>query len=239
MTDTPAYLLIGNGRLARHFGHYFALLNIPFSSWQRSDGQADLANKVSLASHILLLISDQAIEDFIANNLTKTSAFLIHVSGSHVSERAYGAHPLMSFSNNDLYTLTQYQNIPFILDEHAPSFQTLLPGLPNPHVTLARELKAKYHALCVLAGNFSCMLWQKLFLSFTTELQLPAETAHPYLQQLTQNLIADPQAALTGPLVRNDEKTITKNLAALANDPFQNIYKSFIACYKQIHSEEK
>lgn len=179
-----------------------------------------------------MLISDQAIQTFIhANlvNLNNTDAILIHFSGSVVSQDAYGAHPLMSFTNH-LYELEQYQSIPFVLDHDAPSFETLLPGLKNSHVRIHTSLKAKYHALCVLSGNFSCMLWQKLFTSFEREFNFSAAIAFPYLLQQTQNLTLEPKNALTVPLVRNDATTIERNLHALKNDPFLDIYKSFVLC---------
>ncbi|EKD71772.1 MAG: hypothetical protein ACD_46C00103G0013, partial [uncultured bacterium] len=127
-----------------------------------------------------------------------------------------------------------YQSIPFILDHDAPSFSELLPGLPNSHVRLHKSLKAKYHALCVMSGNFSCLLWQKLFSDFEKELKLPREVAYPYLQQQMHNLIDNPTQALTGPLIRGDTKTIEKNLSALEGDPFKQVYESFIACYQQM-----
>ena len=144
---------------------------------------------------------------------------------------AHGAHPLMSFSKN-LYGFDQYQSIPYILDHDAPAFESLFPGLPNQHVRLHKSSKAKYHALCVLSGNFSCLLWQKLFSCFEKEFNIPSAIAYPYLLQQTQNLLTDPKSALTGPLVRGDNYTIEKNIAALEQDPFQEVYRSFVACYQ-------
>jgi predicted short-subunit dehydrogenase-like oxidoreductase (DUF2520 family) len=149
-----------------------------------------------------------------------------------VSQQAYGAHPLLGL-NSELYSLTQYQSIPFIIDHDTPPFTSLLPGLPNSHVRLHSTLKAKYHALCVLSGNFSCLLWQKLFASLEQEFHIPASIAYPYLQQQTQNLLSHPETALTGPLTRNDINTIENNLAALKDDPFQEVYQSFVTCYHQ------
>jgi predicted short-subunit dehydrogenase-like oxidoreductase (DUF2520 family) len=130
--------------------------------------------------------------------------------------------------NTGLYGLDKYQSIPFVVDATAPPFAALLPGLPNPHVTLAPELKAKYHALCVLSGNFSCLLWQKFFAALESEFHLPVSTAHPYLRQQMENLLTDYTTAFTGPLARGDRETIEKNLKALEGDPFQRIYQSFV-----------
>ncbi len=233
MRQVPAYLLIGNGRVSRHFQHYFSLLNIPFLLWQRSNSTADLQQKIARATHILLLISDHAIEQFIADYLPQQNKIYLHFSGSLVSKHAFGVHPLMTFSEK-LYSLAQYQTIPFVIDEHAPTFEELFPQLPNQHVRLPIALKTKYHALCALSGNFTCLLWQKLFTDFAIEMNLPPAIAHPYLLQQMQNLIEQPEAALTGPLARNDWQTIEKHLNVLQNDPFRDVYQSFVTYYQQL-----
>ena len=238
MRQVPRYLLIGNGRVSHHFQRYFSLLGLSFAVWQRSDSLLKLEELLTACTHILILIPDQTIENFIATTLIETKALRIHFSGSVVSEQAYGAHPLMTF-NHEPYTLEQYHSIPFVIDHDAPPFDDLLPGLPNKHVRLHRSLKAKYHALCVLSGNFSCLLWQKLFISFEQELGLDASIAHAYLTQQTQNLLMNSQTALTGPLVRGDMETVQRNLQALHADPFQSVYQSFVACYLQNRGENK
>ena len=239
MRQVPRYLVIGNGRVAKHFKHYLSLLNIPFSSWNKTETTPDLKKKLSQATHALALISDDAINSFIEKNFNENNSVMwIHFSGSLVSPIAIGAHPLMSF-NSGFYTLDHYKKIPFILDRDAPEFEKILPGLSNPHAYLDKNLKAKYHALCVLSGNFSCLLWQKLFSDFQKEFNFPESIAHPYLIQQTQNLIFNFKTALTGPLVRNDKNTIEKNLQALDGDFFQEIYKTFVNCYEKIKNEKK
>ena len=235
MRQVPQYLLIGNGRVSRHFQHYFSLLHIPFAVWQRSQSLQELQQQLVSATHVLVLISDGAIEAFIAEHIP-AHLTTIHCSGALVTDKAIGAHPLMTFSQ-DLYDLEQYQRIPFIIDADAPDFQMLFPSLDNPHVRLDKAAKAKYHALCVMSGNFSCILWQKLFSSLQTEFAFPQEIAFPYFEQQAKNILKNPATALTGPLVRGDEKTIQKNIAALKDDPFQAVYQSFVACYKKITEE--
>lgn len=232
----PAYLIIGNGRVARHFHHYFQLLEIECAIWHRALTIDELTQKIQQATHILFLISDSAIDTFIETHLISKyprTITLIHFSGSLISKYAHGAHPLLGF-NSETYSLEKYLQIPFVIDEDAPSFDTLLPGLPNQHVRLAKVLKAKYHALCVLSGNFSCLLWKKFFETLEAEFKIPAAIGHLYLKQQTENLIISPKTALTGPLVRGDQLTIEKNLRALENDPYQEIYKTFVTCYQQV-----
>lgn len=238
MRQVPPYLLIGNGRVARHMCHYFSLLNLPYAHWHRGQAEALLSECLTHATHILLLISDQSIESFIDIYLKNSNALIIHCSGSLTTPLAYSAHPLTTFSET-LYTLSQYQQIPFIVEKNTLPFHQLLPELTNPHFYLDATQKAKYHALCVSSGNFSCLLWQKLFDAFEQEFGLPKEAAYVYLQQQTQNLMNAPDTALTGPLVRGDQKTIQQNITALENDPLQNIYHQFINYYEMIKKEKK
>jgi len=228
--QVPAYLIIGNGRVARHTACYFDFLGISYTQWHRGMTEEDLRAKAAAASHILVLIRDDAIADFALFHLSGFSAVKIHFSGALVAAGIYGAHPLMTFGP-ELYTRDKYQSIPFIIEDDAPDFAALLPGLPNTHARIKKSDKAKYHALCAMAGNFSCLLWQKLMDSFAQDFGLPPEAAQAYLRQQTDNLISDYTSALTGPLVRGDGATVQKHLAALKGDPFHDVYQSFIAAY--------
>src|SRR5262245_8361904 len=142
MGQVPHYLIIGNGRVAQHFQYYFSLLSLTFSTWQRKEPLNKLHQALKTATHILLLINDDVIDEFATLHLKNNSAFVIHFSGSLVSNRVFGAHPLMCFGNA-LYTLDQYQTIPFIIDHDAPDFADLLPGLSNRNVRLHKSKKSK------------------------------------------------------------------------------------------------
>lgn len=226
----PQYLIIGNGRVARHFLHYFSLLGIDTAHWHRGLPLDALGD----AQRILVLIRDDAIEDFIRTHLAAKNGTKIHFSGALVTELAVGAHPLMTFGQG-LYAREKYEEIFFILDDDAPGFNRLLPGLPNPHARLAAADKAAYHAHCVMAANYSCLLWQKLFDAFEYDFSLPPEAAFPLLKQQTENLVTDRKNALTGPLARGDSATISRNLAALAGDDYQKIYQVFVETYQNQH----
>ena len=130
MRQVPHYLIIGNGRLARHFQHYFNLLGLNYSTWQRHESIDALNESIQNSTHALILITDSEIENFFQIHLKDSNIIPIHFSGSLVSNHVYGAHPLMTF-HHALYTENDYQAIPFIIDEDAPRDEILLPGLPN------------------------------------------------------------------------------------------------------------
>jgi len=222
------YTIIGDGRVARHFSHYLSLLKIPQFRWARSSSsERDLAQYLANSSHVLILISDSAIEKFVESLLDVSGKRLVHFSGSLVTPAAYGAHPLMAFTGK-LYSLDQYTKIPFVLDEGQVTFQDLLPGLENPHYFIKPELRPLYHAFCVASGNFTTVLWNHFFASLENRFGIPPEAAFPYLEQIGENLKDRSIPALTGPLARKDWETIESNLKALQGDPLQKVYYGFL-----------
>ena len=222
--------IVGDGRVARHFHHYFELLNLPVRRWSRRVARCNPAEALAECGTILVLIPDAAIEPFIAAWPWLSGHRLVHCSGSLVTTAAECAHPLMTFGP-DLYDLATYQSIPFVLDSGRTPFHVLIPGLPNRSFTIPADARPSYHAHCVMAGNFSTLLWRKLFDQLECRFDIPAEAAHPFLAQTARNLVADPGRALTGPLARGDEETIADNLAALEGDPFHDIYSAFVRTY--------
>jgi len=228
--DETAYLIIGNGRLARHLMRYLALLNIPYRQYTRKSPD-QFKSYISGISHVLVLISDTEIVNFVTENkpFTKPDTIWIHCSGLVTTELAESAHPLTSFSDH-LFDLDFYKTIPFVLEKGRRPFFELFPSMPNPHVTIESSEKEHYHAMCVLSGNFSTILWMEFEKYLSTQLCVPGSTMLPYLKSITQNLehSSDP---LTGPLKRNDQQTISKHLENLGDSPLKNIYTSFVNFY--------
>ncbi len=232
------YGIVGNGRVAKHLSHYFNLEKIPYKNWNRSDhNDEDVAKYFSACSVICILISDSSIEQFISKHLARTNKQLIHCSGVLSIAGTIGLHPLMSFTE-ELYSLDQYRSIPFVIDDKGIRFHDLFPSLRNPSYQIERKDKNLYHALSVMAGNFSVILWQKLFSDFSGKLGLPKAAALPYMNSIFQNLTINPETALTGPLVRDDHETMSANIVALENDPYQIIYKSFVETFHMEKNNE-
>ena len=235
MGQVPAstsFLIIGNGRFARHLRHYFSLEKIQFQSWHRGQSPELLTNSLASATHVLLAISDRAITSFAESIASFEDKTLVHFSGSITVDGVSGAHPLMTFSN-DLYDLETYRRIPFIVESEGPAFETLLPGLNNPWHAISRGQKPLYHALCALSGNFTVLLWEKVFADFSAKLGLPREVLVPYLCQITENIACSSEggSALTGPLVRGDFETVERHLKALEGDAFRDVYAAFVTAY--------
>ena len=213
--------IVGDGRVATHFAHYFRLAGILFRQWSRRSPAESLA----ACPVILLLVSDPAIEQLASRYPDQTR---VHFSGSFTSPEVHGMHPLMSFGR-ELYSQPEYERIPFVAEDPA-LFQRVFPRLANPCHGIRIEDKARYHALCAMAGNFTGFVWARLFQEFPARLGIPAEAAIPYLEQVCRNIAAaptQPESFLTGPIVRNDAEAVAKHLAALAGDPYRAVYEAF------------
>jgi hypothetical protein len=83
-----------------------------------------------------------------------------------------------------------------------------------------------------MSGNFTTILWQQFFAVLENRFEINKKNAFPYLNAITRNLLLN-KYVLTGPLQRNDKKVIEKNILALKNDPFADVYKSFVKSYKR------
>jgi predicted short-subunit dehydrogenase-like oxidoreductase (DUF2520 family) len=242
------YAIVGGGRLARHFSEYFRLLDIPHNCWARDhgspintfnlpDAEQRLKETVGNADRVLLLVSDTSITALLKQYLFLHAKKLIHCSGSLSVPGVAGAHPLMTFTDS-LYELDTYQKVPFVV-EAGQTFTQLFPALPNPHFMINTQDKARYHAMCVMAGNFSQLMWKGISDRFEQQFELPATTLHPYLKQVAENFTQKPESALTGPLTRNDGQTITRNLNSLDGDPLQDLYTAFVRFYQHEGKQEQ
>lgn len=235
------YAIVGGGRLARHFSEYFRLLEIPHTRWVRDrqsqfntldlpDTEARLREMVKQADRVLLLVSDNAITALLKQYPFLHDKQLIHCSGALSLPGVASAHPLMTFADH-LYELEVYRSMPFVL-EAGYGLSDLLPGLPNRHFAISAKDKARYHAMCVMAGNFTQVLWKGISDRFEQQFEWPDAISHAYLKQISSNFIQNPATALTGPLVRNDQQTIERNIKSLDGDPLQDLYRAFIRFYQ-------
>jgi len=229
--DAAPIGIVGDGRLARHLLHYLSLLGRPAINWSRRSSSGDPPEALESCQTIVVLLRDAEIVPFIERWPALRRTSLVHCSGGLVTHLAECAHPLMTFGEA-LYDLATYERVPFITDIGRTPFEQLLPGLPNPSFAIPAEARPYYHALCVMAGNFSTLLWRKLFDELEGRFGIPAWAAHGYLAKIAANLETDAGRALTGPLSRGDAATIAANLRALEGDPFHQVYAAFVRAYE-------
>ena len=236
------YGFVGDGRLSRHWRHYFTSLGIPWKLWSRrlarSNGKLGVSAATALADcpAILLAVSDDAIAEVLARLRAEglDDRRYVHFCGGRSFEGAFGAHPLMSFATA-LYEPAFYRDIPVFVDHDAAhpdpvaEFKRLFPRLPNPCFPLKTADKAYYHALCALAGGFTAVLWRDFFAAMATRFGAPREALAAYPRRIVENVIASSDGALTGPVARGDTETVQMHLDALDGTSLAGIYQAFIS----------
>jgi predicted short-subunit dehydrogenase-like oxidoreductase (DUF2520 family) len=217
------YLIVGNGKVARHLSTYFDLLNLPYHSWWRSSGE-NIYKKLLNSEKVLVAISDDAITKF-ASSLVKEfpQKTFIHFSGLLCVPGVESAHPLMTFSDK-LYDLNTYLQIPFVIEKKQKPFKELFPELKNYSIAIESEFKPFYHAWCSIAGNFTTALWTAFFKRMH-KIGINKELCFPYMTGTMDNLF-NQTSPLTGPFSRNDLDIIKAHKKCLKNDPYHLVYKA-------------
>lgn len=219
-------LIIGNGRLAKHLTYWCTLLQKSVSHWNRQDLKPLSLQNID---YIWLAISDDSLVSFYQQNLKPVlqGQKVVHFSGTVHHENMISAHPLMTFSH-EMYDLATYNKIYFGLTG-VDNLTDALPGFSNSFFKLRAEDKPLYHALCVASGNLPQLIWSQTQPQFA-DLKVPEEAVQVFLQQSLTNFFLQGSQAVTGPIVRNDKTTITKNLSALekVNLKLKTIYQSFL-----------
>jgi 2-dehydropantoate 2-reductase len=216
------YLIIGSGRVARHFSYFLTQNDTQFEVWTRGQSVQTLRQLQKKHANVLLAIRDDAIVPFYQDYKTDENIF-IHFSGRVDHEDLLGFHPLMTFSDK-LYQKDFYPTIPFVGRHSETLFRVHFPNWENPYYQIKKEDKALYHALCVLSGNGTTLLWE-LIQQEIAQLGLPPQALKPYLQQVTQLIEQQSPGRFTGPWYRGDQKTVDLHLQALDAHPLKDLYK--------------
>ena len=244
VASVPApFGFVGDGRLSRHWRHYFSSLGIPWKLWSRRLAGASGATPGMSAAQalagcdvVLLAVSDDAIEAVLQRLHSEglRDRTFVHFSGGRSFAGAWGTHPLMSFGAG-LYEPEFYRQIPIFVEAGAEwpdpvaRFHTLFPQLFNPCLRLRTEDKAFYHALCALAGGLTAVVWREFFAAMATRFDVPRATLAAYPRRIVENVLESADGALTGPVARGDAGTIRAHLEALDGSPLAAVYESFIA----------
>lgn len=232
--------LIGSGRLARHLSHYFSLLNLGHEHWEAAreillfsnagSPPAEWLKRAAVSTHFWILVSDRAIEP-IAEAIRRIhpDAKILHSSAAISIAGTTTIHPLMTFGP-ETGDLDFYRGIPLITfeGEEAPP----LGSFPNPKAHLPREIRARYHAACVMFSNFSMILWDAAEKAAGSP-ELMRGLFDPILKTTLSNYLINGRSALTGPLARKDQTTIDTHLNALKNTPEWLLYDAFVHYFKE------
>lgn len=221
--------IIGSGNVSYHLNRAL-----------KSKAAVSLINPHSLqglpidADIIMIAVADRAIES-VFNNIPKTSACIVHTSGSTPmnvlkgNSPDYGVfYPLQTFSKGiDLI----YSEIPLFLEaSNKRSLKTIqeLAALFSYKIRFAdSSMRERLHLASVFVCNFTNAM-AGIAYKIVENSGLNFKDLIPLLHQTVDKLdILTPSDAQTGPAVRNDELIINRHLDILENDypEFRDIYK--------------
>lgn len=225
MGQVPVIGMIGTGRVAKHFTSYFNMLDAAVTNWSRRD-QRPLAEALSHCTHLFLAISDDSIEEFYSqNNQFLSSKHLYHFSGARSFAGIVGIHPLMTFAHQ-VYSKDDYEKMHFVVDDMPTLNDWPFFMFKNSKSYISTENKARYHALCVISGNFAQMMWDKCEKDLK-HLNIPVQGFHHYINQNLKNYLTQTDS-LTGPIARGDIKTVRRNLESLSGDAYADVYRAMV-----------
>ena len=242
-----SFLIVGNGRVARHFLHYFQALSIPTTHWPHARQITPaIIPLLTNTTHVWVLVSDQAISEITstlrtyASGLAATEIHFLHASGAFHHPEIHTIHPLCTFGT-ELYDCETYQKFYFTTSTalDSPVLLPLLSALPNSFQFLKPENLPTYHAYCVMAANFPQILWSQLQSQFQN-LSLQPDSLLPLIEHASENWLKHQAKALTGPLVRNDQQTIARNKEGLGQSPeLLSLYYAFEHLYSYSSKQKR
>ncbi|HEU5282160.1 MAG TPA: DUF2520 domain-containing protein [Gammaproteobacteria bacterium] len=209
---------------------------------------ADIAS-LKPADITIIATQDDAITG-VVNALATTHAFkenavVLHCSGALTSDAlailrdknvaVASVHPVRSFATIET-AIAEFKGTFCSMEGDALAKTTLTPlfeKIGGIVFELDKKLKPRYHAASVIANNYSTTLHYHATLAYVEsgiEPALAKQLASTLMQQGLNNLEAnDHENALTGPLQRNDQQTITSHFQTLAKLPALQMTKALYA----------
>ncbi|MBA2738585.1 MAG: DUF2520 domain-containing protein [Nocardioidaceae bacterium] len=191
------------------------------------------AQVAAAADLLLLTVPDDRLGSVVAR-LASAGAFrpglvVVHTSGRHGTEVLAAAaeagavtialHPAMTFTGTDV-DLDRLRGCVFGLTAAADGRAVgapLVDDLGGEVVIIPEEQRTLYHAaLAHGANHLVTLVGQAMDLLRAAGSTDPARTLRPLLTAALDNALAYGDAALTGPVVRGDTRTVSDHLAALA-----------------------
>lgn len=212
---------------------------VQFIAW------ADLLETLVEGDVLVLSINDASILSF-AQQADKKGVVIIHCSGGTqlpILGHAYSGvfYPLQTFSYRNK---PNWKEIPVFLEfQNSIVLDSLLEladklGVSKQNINhCSSEQRLKVHVAAVFANNFvqTCVAISAELLK---ESGFNFDVMLPILHQMSLTWeMGNPSAAITGPAVRDDKKTMQKHLRLLENHPqWHELYARFSEIIKQMKS---
>jgi predicted short-subunit dehydrogenase-like oxidoreductase (DUF2520 family) len=200
------------------------------------------------ADLLLLTVPDDMLENVVTQlvgaGAIREGQVVVHTSGRHglavlesataVGARPIAMHPAMTFTGTEL-DLDRLEGCVFGMTagdaerDYAESLVADLRGIP---LWVPEAKRTLYHAgLAHGANHLVTLVSQAMELLAASGAEDPAATLRPLLSAALDNALAQGDAALTGPIVRGDVKTVQAHLHDIAENAPATI-PSYVAMAK-------
>ncbi len=235
---------IGAGKVGSSMAKYFKYRSIDISGFYIGshsknvadfkifDNLQDLINKSDI---IFLTVTDGAISEIWSRleNININNKTICHCSGLLSSEifinadkhNAYccSLHPILPFKNYDV-SISEISKAYFTIEGNKKAIEnvsSLLKICKNPYYIIESKNKAKYHCAACFASNFVVALCEKaadIMCECGFEYNEALKAMTPLILSNVNNICSEGILnSLTGPVERNDIKTVKRHLEVLNN----------------------
>lgn len=239
--------IIGSGNVATQLAILFKKLNFKIVEiWSRNlENAQNLAlkvdsipiskiEKINTSSDLYLVaIADDGLKN-IAKKIPQLNGIIAHTSGASSlnifeNQKNFGVfYPLQTFKKE---SLVNWKNIPILIEannsQNLKNLSLLAQNINNQVFEISSQQRQYLHLSAVFACNFTNYL---LYISqcLMEENNLDKKLLEPLIRKTYENaLIKNPKDLQTGPAIRNDQKTIQKQINLLEKySDFQELYKT-------------
>lgn len=188
-------------------------------------------NEIKEADVYIISVSDNAIAE-VSNNIPFTNRLMVHTSGTSElsvldSKNRKGVfYPLQTFSKDKE---VEFSSIPICLeaenDEDFKTLENLAQHISQKIFAISSEQRKSLHVAAVFVCNFVNHMYT-IGHQICEDNKVPFEVLQPLIIETANKITTlKPEAAQTGPALRNDTKTINKHLEFLQETNYQELYK--------------
>ena len=182
---------------------------------------------------LLLTVPDDMLENVVSTlvgaRAIRSGQVVCHTSGRHglavlesataIGARPIAMHPAMTFTGTEV-DLDRLEGCVFGVTAGAPErayAEGLVSDLGGIAMWVPEDKRTLYHAgLAHGANHLVTLVSQAMELLAASGAEDPAATLRPLLTAALDNALADGDAALTGPIVRGDVRTVQAHLEDIA-----------------------
>ncbi|WP_224484360.1 Rossmann-like and DUF2520 domain-containing protein [Robertkochia aurantiaca] len=248
--------IIGTGNVARHLFKAFYEAKGVRINWvitrkiteKKRDAfrefLSDDFGRIEESDITILSVNDDAIAK-VAKKIKDTGGLLAHTSGNtSISEllpvRRRGVfYPLQSFSAEKEI---DYRQMPLCLEANTEEdlilLKKLAASISSAVYQIDSEQRSSLHLSAVFINNFSNHM-VTLGKEICQEQRIPFEIFQPLLNETFEKLERlSPEAAQTGPALRNDQKTINSHLQKLGSGIKKDIYEILTRSIQNSHGKK-